>query len=257
MRFDHAFVIPAYQRSPYLRQCLQSLADQSRKSAIVVATSTPNLFITRAASDFGLEVVVNPRRAGIAEDWNFALRAAEARYVTLAHQDDIYHPHFAEVSLGVLQRLQAAVCFTSYEEIDAYRRPVSGSKISQVKHLIEAIALGATERPSALRMRAFLALGNPLACSSVTFDMQTLGDFAFSDEFSSNLDWEAWLRLVTAGVRFARVSYPMVGRRHDEHTATSRLIADGTRSIEDAAIFSRIWPAPLAKAIALVYRAGY
>ncbi|HEY7899935.1 MAG TPA: hypothetical protein VIC25_02000 [Caulobacteraceae bacterium] len=106
-------------------------------------------------------------------------------------------------------------------------------------------------------MRAFLALGNPLPCSSATFDRDQLGDFSFSDAWRSNLDWDAWLRLIEAGVAMARTPERLVGRRHNALTATSGLIRDGVRRAEDLAMFRRLWPAPLADLIAFAYRAGY
>jgi hypothetical protein len=254
---EHAFVVLAYGHSPYLAQCLESLSLQTHPARVVVATSTPSRSIRGAAEAFGAELIVNPRREGIAADWNFGLRVSGARFVTLAHQDDTYHPDFAGCSLGALEQHDAALCFTSYEEIDAYRRPVRGSKISRAKHFLEAVTLGRSSAPSAWRMWAFLALGNPLPCPSVTYDLDKLGDFTFSSDFASNLDWDAWLRLLDIGHRFARIVFPLVGRRHDEHTATSRLIADGTRATEDLLMFRRMWPAPVASAIALAYRAGY
>lgn len=255
-RSDHAFVVPAYGASPYLAACLASLASQTVSSQLLVATSTPSDFITAAAAAVGAEVRVNPQRRGIAADWNFALRAAPARYVTLAHQDDLYHPDFAACSLRLLERHEAHLCFTGYDEVDDQGAKVS-SRISRVKHLLDAAILQGAERPGRRRMRLFLSFGNPLPCSSVTLDLARLGDFAFSDEFDSNLDWEAWLRLLDEGRRFARAPARLVGRRHNPLTETSRLIREGRRQQEDLTMFRRLWPSPLGDAIARLYRASY
>lgn len=253
---DHAFVVLAYGQSPFLHACLEGLKAQSAASRLIVATSTPNSSISSAAGEHGAELAVNPKHEGIAADWNFGLQATTAAYVTLAHQDDAYQPHFARSSLAALRETGAALCFTGYGEIDDEGRPTS-SKISRVQHAIEWAALGSSVHPSQRRMRAFLALGNPLPCSSVTFDRRRLADFVFSDRYESNLDWDAWLRLVDAGVGFARVPDRLVGRRRNRLTATSRLVASGRRQAEDIEIFRRLWPRPLADMIAFAYRAGY
>ena len=75
---DHAFVTPAYGDSPFLPDCLRSLARQTVRARVLVTTSTPSEFIHRTAEEFGAEVLVNPRRDGIGADWNFALGAAKA-----------------------------------------------------------------------------------------------------------------------------------------------------------------------------------
>jgi len=252
----HQFVIPAYKESPFLGACLESLRAQTPASPILVTTSTPSAFIDCVAAGSGATVIANPGREGIAADWNFALGATHARYVTLAHQDDLYFPGFTEESLRLLKASGAPVCFTGYEQVDDKGAAMT-SKISRVKHLIEATTLGAGERPAPWRMRAFLSFGNPLPCSAVTYDRDQLADFAFSDEFASNLDWEAWLRLHHLGKRFVRTPRRLVGRRHNPLTETSRLILDGRRAHEDALMFRQLWPRPIGAVLARLYRAGY
>ncbi|HEY1878839.1 MAG TPA: glycosyltransferase family 2 protein [Caulobacteraceae bacterium] len=257
----HAFIVMAYGDSPFLPACLASIAVQSQRSKTLITTSTPSEFIETCGKAAGTPVIVNPERAGIAGDWNFALRATEVRYVTLAHQDDVYVPTYLARSLDLLGASDDAVlAFTGYYEIDdaGNRRR---SRISFAKHALEGAILGTAHEPSARRMRAFLSLGNPLPCSSVTFDRERLtgrmSGFAFSDAFKSNLDWDAWLRLLDAGARFMRTPERLVGRRHNRLTATSALTREGVRRAEDEAIFRRLWPRPLADFIAFAYRAGY
>lgn len=253
----HAFVVMAHGDSPFLAGCLASLQAQTTPAKIVVTTSTPSVHIDTAAQSVGAPVVVNPRREGIAADWNFALAATEARYVTLAHQDDVYFPRFLGCSLDLLAAsARAAAAFTGYEEIDDHGAPIR-SRISFAKHALERLSLGATAEPGPRRLRAFLSFGNPLPCSSVTFDRARLGDFAFSGAFRSNLDWDAWLRLRESGAAFARTPERLVGRRHNLLTATAALTRDGVRQREDMEIFRRLWPRPLADLVAFAYRAGY
>jgi hypothetical protein len=253
---DHAFVVLAYGDSPFLPACLGSLAAQTTESRTVVATSTPSDFITRTAGDFGFEVLVNPERRGIAADWNFGLTATEARFVTLAHQDDTYEAGFLAQTMAAFEAGDGVLSFTSYQEIDDDGAPKS-SKVSKAKHLIEAATLGHALRVRGLRLRAFLSFGNPLPCSSVTYDRAAIPDFRFGADFASNLDWDAWWRLMSEGRAFVRAPQRLVGRRHNRLTTTSAHLRDGTRRREDAAMFRRAWPRPLGDAIAFVYRTGY
>lgn len=247
----------AHGDSPFLDGCLRSLRAQTVASGIVVTTSTPSPFIDRAAAAQDAPVVVNPRSGGIAADWNFAMSVTQAHRVTLAHQDDIYFPTFAARSLGLLgDHPEAVVCFTGYEEVDDDGQS-TGSKLSFVKHLLERVTLGGHTVARGARLRAYLSLGNPLPCSSVTFDRDRIGDFRFADNLSSNLDWDAWLRLAEKGQALARAPERLVGRRHNALTATSRLIRNGVRQQEDLMMFRRLWPSPLAEAIAYAYRASY
>ena len=250
---EHVFVVLAYGQSPFLSDCLRSLLDQTIKSRIIVATSTPSAFIDEAAHEAGIEVRVNPERLGIGGDWNFALSVAGRRYVTLAHQDDTYAPDFLARTLEAFSNGEGVLCFTGYQEIDDHGAPKS-SRISRVKHLLELIFLGSSRRVGGLRLRAFLSFGNPLPCPSATYDLTTLSDFRFATDMKSNLDWEAWWRLMSSGNHFVRVRERVVRRRHNALTETSRLLKDGSRATEDLIMFRRAWPRPISDWIARLYR---
>jgi hypothetical protein len=253
---DHVFVVLAYGSSPFLDGALASVVDQLEPSRVVVATSTPNDHIMRAAAKVRAPVMVNPVSAGIGADWNFGLTATSARYVTLAHQDDLYDRAFLRRSLEALVSTKGCLSFTGYREIDDDGAPVT-SRISLAKHAIETLILGTARSVSGHRLRAFISFGNPLPCSSVTYDRKAIGDFRFSTSLKSNLDWDAWWRLMQDGRVFARAPERLVGRRHNDLTETSALLRSGVRLIEDTEMFRRAWPAPLADAILFAYRAGY
>jgi hypothetical protein len=255
-RMDHAFVVMAFGQSPFVEGCLRDLSRQTLRSRIVLSTSTPSETLEHLARAYDAEYAISEPGRGIGADWNFALRASGARFVTLVHQDDTYRPEFLEASLGLLKRYDAALSFTGYDEVDDAGRKTS-SKISRVKHAMDAAILGNIKNPTSWRMRLYLAFGVALPCSSVTYDLEKLGDFEFSTAYKANLDWDAWLRLVEAGKRFVREPSRLVGRRHNELTATSRAHASGARRREDEEMFHRIWPAPLARLVATAYRAGY
>lgn len=254
---SHGFVVPAYGDSPFLADCLRSLRDQTIEANITVTTSTPSPFIDRVAQAFAAPVFVNTAGGHISADWNFALTATTARYVTLAHQDDVYRPTFLQRSARLLSQSPAAVlCFTGYQEIDDHGAPKS-TKVSRVTHLLEWATLGSATAISPRRMRAFLSLGDPLPCSSVTFDRARLPDFAFSPDYKCDLDWDAWVRLLEDRRHFVRAPERLVARRHNPLTETSRSIRDGVRQREDLQMFRRLWPSPVAEMIAFAYRASY
>ena len=58
---NHTFAICAYKESPYLEECITSLMEQTVKSEIFIATSTPNKYIDDIAAKYNLKVYVNER----------------------------------------------------------------------------------------------------------------------------------------------------------------------------------------------------
>ena len=51
---DHTFAICAYKESPYLEECIKSLKNQTIKSNILIATSTPNDYIKGIADKYAI-----------------------------------------------------------------------------------------------------------------------------------------------------------------------------------------------------------
>ena len=257
MRLDHTFIVLAYKENPFLEDCIASLKSQSVASAIVITTSTPNSHIASIADRHGLDVIINPEQRGIGADWNFALAQARTRFVTLAHQDDVYSAQFLAQSLAALDvTSRAALVFTGAREIDDDGQPRT-SKVSSVKSLLLGLFARQRSTVEGRRARLMLSFGNPVSCSAITFDRAVIGDFKFSESLASNLDWDAWVRLVERGERFAVVSAPLVGRRYNDMTETSHLLRDGRRGVEDRIMFQRLWPRPLSSLLSRVYALGY
>ena len=101
----HTFVICAYKESEYLEECIQSLVNQTLRSEIIMVTSTPNEYIEMMSKKYDIPLFVNEGEGGITQDWNFALSRVDTRFATIAHQDDIYEPSYAEKMLFQLKYL--------------------------------------------------------------------------------------------------------------------------------------------------------
>ena len=93
---DHTFAVCAYGESPYLEECILSLKEQTLSTNILLATSTPNKLIQSLCEKYNIPMHINPGPGGIAGDWNFAVSVCTTPLVTMAHQDDLYKPSYAE-----------------------------------------------------------------------------------------------------------------------------------------------------------------
>ena len=114
----HNFVICAYKESPYLEECIRSLKNQTIQSPIKMVTSTPCVYIKTLAEKYNLPLYVNEGEGGIAQDWNFAMSQCDAKYITIAHQDDIYEPAYAEKIIGRLDQAERPlIAFSGYGEL--------------------------------------------------------------------------------------------------------------------------------------------
>ena len=255
----HAFVVAAYGDSPMLGTCIESIAGQSRTgSDVLITTSTPSDYLRRIAAKYRLPLVINPSRGNIGSDWNFALAAADAAYVTIAHQDDAYQPDYLQRMMDAVAGVQdLAIAFSDFVETSpAGPRPVHLNL--RIKRFLTQRAFGRRDviRDQASKLR-MLAWGNPVCCPSVLFNRARLGEFRFSEALSSNLDWEAWRQLASRAGAFVYIRAPLVTRHIHARSETSALIADNRRLEEDRVMFERFWPAPVAAMITRIYRASY
>lgn len=255
----HGFVIPAYGCSPHLRDCLASIEAQTVKSPVVIATSTPWEGLEALAAEFGARVAVHGPNAGIGRDWNYALSQATTPWVTIAHQDDLYLPTFAERTLELADRFPAALLVaTGYGELlepDGVRR--TRSPMLAVKRILMELGfLGRGAISSAGAKRRLLRFGCPIACPSVSL-RQDIAGLRFREDLKVDLDWEAWLRLSSRPGAFAYDRRVLMLHRIHRDSETTAGVRGGVRAAEDRMMFESMWPGPVARLLAKAYALSY
>ena len=255
---EHTFVIPAYKQSPYLESCIQSLLGQSMSSTITLTTSTPSGFLETLAEKYGLNYHINPKSGSIAGDWNFALSKANTKFVTIAHQDDIYAPDYvAEVVKAINKNKDVLIAFTSYS--DLVEGKIRDSSLNSfVKSALLWPFFFSKRLKSTYAKRAVLLFGDPISCPTVTFNMAMLNnDFAFSEAYSCALDWYAWLELSKREGSFLYINQKLVQHRIHPDSETTNQLSLGKRQKEEFEIFESMWGKHMARVISRLYAAGY
>lgn len=253
---DHTFAICAYKTSPYLKNCIESLLEQTEQASILLATSTPNDHIASLADRYEIPLVVRDGTPGIGVDWNFALASTDKPLVTIAHQDDWYHPDYLSEMLDKINLASDPLLyFTNYAELrdDSF---VEDNRLLSVKRrMLKQLEDPAKWSNCKVRCRA-LSLGSPICCPSVTLVKAKTDPDIFLSELQSNLDWEAWANLAEQPGDFVYNPRILMAHRIHEESETTRLIENNGRAQEDLAMFKRFWPAPIARAINLLYAQG-
>lgn len=253
----HAFAVCAYGESPYLVECLESLfAQKGQESEIFISTSTPGAFLSETARRFGIPLYVNEGEPGIGQDWNSAYERADAPFVTIAHQDDVYCPEYAAAAVAALERDPASlIYFCDYGEIrDGIR--VDDNRLLRVKRmLLRPLARGRGASTMRAKRKA-LRFGSSICCPSVTFNVANCPRPPFVVGMRSNLDWATWEALSRRRGSFLYDDAILMYHRVHAGSATTRLIASHERDEEDLAMLEKFWPHPVARAIERVYALG-
>lgn len=250
---EHAFVICAYKESLFLEECISSLLKQTRKSKIIICTSTPNDYISNLSEKYNIPLFVNKGEKGITQDWNFAYNKATTKYVTITHQDDIYHKNYAEIVLKLMQdEKKPLICFTDYYEL-RNGKIVKSNKLLKIKRLMLFPMKFKMFWRSKFIRRRILSLGSPICCPSVTFAKENLPNPVFQNHFRTNEDWEAWEIISKLKGSFIYCDKSLMSHRIHEESETSAAIAETGRSKEDYKMYRKFWPKYIAKILVKAY----
>lgn len=253
---DHTFALCAYGESPYLRDCLASLQAQTLRTRIILCTSTPNDLVRSLAVENDLPLFVNVGEGGIAQDWNFAVSQTDTPLVTIAHQDDIYEPAYAESMLNAVNdAAHPLLFFTNYGELRDGVKVNENSLLNVKRRLLRPLEDG-TRSSDVRTRRHVLSFGSAICCPSVTLVMENLEAPVFRVGMKSNLDWEAWEAISRKAGDFLYDPHILMYHRIHEGSETSALIKDDTRTKEDLAMLKRFWPTPIAHLLNIVYSRG-
>ena len=253
MSINHTFTICAYKESQYLEECVKSLMNQTVKSNIILATSTPNDFIKGICEKYNIPMYVNEGEKGITQDWNFAYRKAKTKYVTIAHQDDIYNEKYVENLYEYLKKVKKPlIFFTDYFEIRD-GKICRTNKLLKVKRILLFPLRAKFTWSSRFIRRRVLSMGSAICCPSVTFVRNNLPDPVFDNHFRSNEDWEAWEKISKLKGSFVFCNKPLTYHRIHEESETSATINENGRAVEDLEMFKKFWPVPIAKLITKFY----
>ena len=250
---DHTFVVCAYKESPYLRECVQSIINQSVSANVLIATSTPADHITSVAQDFHVPLFVRDGVPSIADDWNYAISCAQTPLVTVAHQDDTYERDYTQHMLSAVNSVELPlIFFTNYGELRKGEKKweeTDGSRLLDIKRKLLAPLRDGRRATNRFVRRRILSVGCPICCPSVTLCRPNLPNPAFRGVMKCDLDWDAWERFSRSKGAFYYDSSILMHHRIHKGSETTALIEDNTRTNEDFEMIKRFWPTAIARII--------
>lgn len=253
---DHTFAICAYKESPYLEECIQSLRNQTVKSNILVATSTPNDHIKGIADKYAIPYYINEGEGGITQDWNYAYSCAKTKYITIAHQDDVYEKDYLETALALIAKARHSLLFFSdYYEIRDGKKVISNQLLKVKRIMLLPMRIKAFQNVRWVRRR-ILSFGSPICCPSVTFATENLPETVFENHYRACEDWEAWEKISRRKGQFLYSTKLLVGHRIHEDSETTAAIGDNQRSKEEYEMFCKFWPKGVARFLLKFYSKG-
>lgn len=246
----HTFVVLAYKESDKLEECIKSVLNQSKKTNVVIATSTPNSYIKKMAKKYQLEMIENPEPGkGIGYDFDFASNCVDSKLITIAHQDDIYDYDYAKKVIEMYQKYPTAtIIFTDYYEIKGKQKEYTNTNLKIKRILLFPLRCHAISQHKWIKRNA-LRFGTPIGCPAVTFVKKNVPKEKFQCELKCDVDWYAWEKLSKEKGHFIYIKDKLMGHRISLESTTTEIINNGIRTKEDLIMFQKFWPKPIAKLI--------
>lgn len=249
----HTFVVLAYKESIFLEDCVKSVLNQKYKSNVVIATTTDNKFIRKIAKKYKLEVIVG-KHTSIGGDFDFAIRCAKTKLVTIAHQDDIYDSNFSyEIVKAYEENNDAIILFSHYYEIKDYGLEYTNTNLKIKKILLHSLK-NVKKAGILFRKRNVIRFGNAICCPAVTFNVKKIKYPVFECDFKCDVDWNAWEKLSLLDGKFIYINKQLMGHRIHNNSTTTEIIHDNIRIKEDFEMFKRFWPNCFANIICKFYK---
>lgn len=256
-KISHTFAICAYKESEYLEECILSLKNQTLKTNILIATSTPNDYIQNLAEKYKIPVYVRDGKSDIRDDWNFAYNSAQTEWVTIAHQDDRYNERYAEELQQKVENIRDAIAFVS--DYIPLKNGVIGPRDlnSKIRRFLRQPLKNNEMARSAFWKKAILSLGNSICCPAVTYNKNKLGASFFTSDLKFNIDWDTFLKFAYMDGTFAYVDRPLVYYRVHDGATSKEFIVNNKRIADDMTMFEKFWPKWMVKVIMIFYKKAY
>lgn len=228
----HTFVILAYNISDDLEECIKSVINQSVKSNIVIATSTPNNYIIDLASEYSLGVMVNKAKSNKGRDYNFAINSFDTELVTIAHQDDLYDRNYTKEILNCYKKnKKATIIFTDNYEIYEDKKIKKSKKLFWKRYYLMPLKFSFLQNKKLLKLRA-LRRDKFICTSSITFVKKNISDEIFPTNLKFNNDWQGLIDLAKKDTRFVYLRKKLVGYRVVEKKSNKIKVKEDEKILE-------------------------
>ena len=233
---EHTFVILAYNISDDLEECIKSVINQSVKSNIVIATSTPNDYIIELASEYSLGVMINKAKSNKGRDYNFAINSFDTELVTIAHQDDLYDRNYTKEILNCYKRNKdATIIFTDNYEIHNDEKIKKSKKLFWIRYHLFPLRFSIFQNKKFIKLRS-LKPDKFICTSSITFVKKNVGENIFPTNLKFDNDWQGLIDLAKKDTKFVYLNKKLVGYRIEEKKFNK------IKNQEDEKILSSIYP---------------
>ena len=191
-------LIKAHEHAPYVRQCIDSVLDQSFADVEIVVTDDASTDgtaeILRGYDDPRIRLAVQPRNLGISATMNATVARARGRYLAILNSDDFALPgRLARQAAFLDANPDVSLVFGLPRVVDE-----GGAPAAPFNDFLRPLAFPDFSRRTWLR--SFFREGNSLCAPAAMIRREAYAAAGPYDPRLTNLqDLDMWVRMVAAG----------------------------------------------------------
>lgn len=179
-----SIITPSYNSEQFISDTIMSVINQTHKDweLIIVddasTDNTCNIVLEFSKNDYRIKLIKQLKNLGTGVTRNTAIKATQGNYIAFLDSDDLWKPNKLETQLAYMKSKNTAICFSSYELINEYGKPLN--------KIIEALPK--------------LTYQKQLKCNYIgnltgIYNVDTLGKI-YMPEIKKRQDWIMWLNAI-------------------------------------------------------------
>ena len=186
-------IIPSYNHEKYIRQCIQSVLDQTFQDFEIIITddgsSDRTVEIIETFTDPRIKIYRNYINKGASVATNNCILNSHGKYIAMLSSDDIWFPEKLEIQVNFLEKHQdISVVFSKVEWIDQDNKLIRG-------FLPYKQVFNVSNRTRFEWLRHFFLVGNSLCHPSSLIRREKYFEVGLLDpSFASLPDFDLWVR---------------------------------------------------------------
>ncbi|GDX17788.1 hypothetical protein LBMAG05_10840 [Actinomycetes bacterium] len=216
-------MIPAYGKSPYLRQTLESAVKHLPLEVPITVIEDPSIDsnIENLVREFSrVQYLKNNERLGIGGNFNKSIELSTGVFTQICGSDDIFlDDPLKEFDTEKLSQSDIAAIGLDVEVINE-----NGKIVKTLPDLVKR-----TLRPSLKKITIFqnnkifsnLMLGDWLYFPAILWKTDTLKQTKFDGNFHTAMDLDVFIRLLSSDQKIAFIKSKVLGYRRHSHSASS------------------------------------
>ncbi|SHF71270.1 hypothetical protein SAMN05444483_102138 [Salegentibacter echinorum] len=194
-------IMPAFNAAGFIEAAVTSVISQSYSNwelFIIEDASNDKTFQiieTLSTEDARIKILRNNENCGAGVSRNKGIKAARGDYIAFLDADDLWKPKKLEIQLKIMQEQSAAVCFSSYVQID--------EQGTSRHELIEALPVLTYKK---------LLKSNYLGNLTGIYNVEKIGKI-YAPNIRKRQDWALWLEALKKDGAAIGVQQPLAEYR--------------------------------------------